>query len=453
MNYRIKTDQERNRMIHKSAYQKSLFLLAVFLFFSLVSASSYADSFSKLDNGSVVNAKMKSLASNTELDCFAKTSDIKAIRMADSLPDHFVPSPENTVSTDDSPYPVYIFFDNANEAGIMYFFTESDKIVMNPYSHCMFTNNEGLTDISGIAGWDCSDVKVMYDMFGGASSLPDVLAIKNWDTSSVVDMSFLFSGATSLKFVDVSNWDTSHVVSMAGMFQVGQSYAGDGQLQLIIGLENLNVSNVTDMTCMFYGAGQMLYYDIGNWDVSKVESMNHMFCDNFKLRSLDLSRWDVSCVKTIHCMFDDNYELQTIGDVSHWNTVNLIDAGGWLNGARAFVGNNTGTMDLSGWDTSNLKAAGEMFRATQIRAIDLTGWIFDSITNDLWEGAGEGIFYETGNRVKDLRGLGEMFRHTKKLKVVYVSQAGLDSYHSAVERGVNTENMWFNSLISDFTVK
>lgn len=443
-------------MRYGPAYKYFVSLLFAILFSSFFFSSSHvshADANSMLDNGPVVNSKMKSLAAGTVLDCFAKTNDIKAIRMADSLPDHFVPSPENTVSTDDSMYPVYIFFDNENDAGIMYFYTENDTVVMNPYSHCMFTNNEGLVDISGVSGWDCSNVKVMYDMFGGASSLPDVLAIKNWNTSNVIDMSFMFSGATSLKFVDVSNWDTSHVVSMAGMFQVGQSYAGDGQLQIIIGLNNLNVSNVTDMTCMFYGAGQMLFYDIADWNVSKVESMNHMFGDNFKLRSLDLSRWNVSNVKTMYCMFDDNYELTTIGNVSDWNTSSLIDAGGWLNGAYSFIGDNTGTLDLSRWDISNLKSIGEMFRATSLYTIDLSGWTFDGITNDTWEGAGKGIFYETGNSDESVCGMGELFRQMKKLRTVYLSQDGMDSFNAAVESGINTEKMWSGSSITGFTVK
>ena len=427
--------------------------LYFFIFGGIILSVSLAEAESMLDEGPVVNEKMKCLAAGTAVECLDRTGDIKAIRMADSLPEHFVPSSGNTVSTADSRCPVYIFFDNENDAGIMYFYTESGTVVLNPFSHYLFANNEALADISGLAGWDSSRVTTMHAMFSGTVSLPDALALKSWDTSGVTDMSFMFSGAASLMFIDVSGWDTSHVVSMSGMFQVGASYAGNGQLQEIIGLGSWDVSNVTDMTCMFYGAGQVISYDIAGWDVSGVVSMNHMFCDNFRLRSLDLSRWDVSSVKTIYCMFDDNYELRTIGDVSHWNTVSLIDAGGWLHGSESFIGDETGTMDLPGWDTRNLKAAGEMFDSTQIRTIDLTGWTFDSITNEQWEGAGKGIYYETGNSEERVQGLGEMFRRTKKLKVVYLSRAGMDSFNAAVERGVNTAKLWSGSRISSLTVK
>lgn len=263
----------------------------------------------------------------------------------------------------------------------------------------------------------------------------------------------MFSGCISVLFIDVSNWDTGKVLSMAGMFQVGDDWKGNGQLIEIIGLGDLDVSNVMDMTSMFYGAGQMITYDIGRWNVSKVESMNHMFCDNFKLRSLDLSNWDVSSLKTIFNMFNDNMNLKTIGDVSQWNTVNLVDAGCWLNNANTFAGDNYGILDLSGWNTENLKSAGEMFIYTKIHTIDLSGWSFDSITNDLWEGTGSGIYYTTGNASESAKGLGSMFRDTWKLTTVYISQTGLDSYNKAAERGVNTLDMWTGSKAKGFTMK
>ena len=497
MNYQIKYKQ-----------QSLLCIFILLLFFNFFPPShATAEEIPMLETGTVVNAKMKSVAAGTEKGYDAETGDIKAIHMAEALPDHFVPSEANTVSAPDSKYPVYIFYDNHDDAGIMYFYTEKDTVIMNPNSDYMFFNNSALADISGLAGWDSSNVVSlqgafmrdfslsdimplsnwntgslvnaamlfsydsaltdisalanwdtsnvtdMFALFGGAKSLKDTLALRNWDTSSVTDMSYMFSNASSLMFVDVSNWDTSKVTTMASMFQVGESWTGNGQLIEIIGLGDLDVSNVTDMTCMFYGAGQMTTYDIARWNVSKVESMNHMFCDNFKLRSLDLSAWDVSSLKTIYCMFDDNVNLKTIGNVSQWNTASLIDAGAWLNEASSFVGDNYGVMDLSGWNTSNLKSAGEMFLNTRIRTIDLSGWTFDSITNELWEGAGQGIYYETGNSSESMRGLGSMFKLTLEMTTVYISQAGLDSYNEAVERGVNILDMWTRTKVDGFTVK
>lgn len=421
--------------------------------FACASAGAEGSGGAKLDTGAVVNTKMKSLAAGEEVKYYTKSEHIKAVRMAEALPTGFVPTEANTVSAADSAWPVYIFFDNKGDAGIMYVYTEGGRIVLNPDSAMLFANHTALTDISGIAGWDSSRAEYLYGLFMCDTNLPDALALRNWDTSSAIDMRFLFYRANSLMFVDVSNWDTSKVRSMECMFAVGDSWKANGQLREIIGLEHMDVSNVTDMTCMFYGAAQMTFYDIGGWNVSKVESMNHMFCDNRELRQLDLSKWDVSSLKTVYAMFDDNVKLVTIGDVSHWNTVNLIDAGGWLNDCSVFTGDNTGKMDLSGWDTRNLKCTGEMFYLTKIHTLDLSGWTFDAMTNETWEGTGRGIYYETGNMSEEFKGFGGMFMYTKNLKVVYVSQAGLDSFNAAVERGVYAETMWDHTKLDHFTVK
>lgn len=403
-----------------------VFLFSFFLAVSSANADQAASTEALLESGYIVNIRMKSVASGTELDDRKLTADIKAIRMADTLPDGFVPSALNTISTSESPYPIYIYFDNENDTGIMYVYTEGETVYMNPDSSMLFAYNTALTDLSGIAGWNTSRVENMRSMFG-------------YDNS--------------LLYIDVSGWDTSHVTTMSHMFQVGENWQGNGQLMEILGLGDLDVSNVTDMTCMFYGAGQMTYYDIGNWNVSKVESMNHMFADNTKLRSLDLSRWDVSSLKTIFCMFDDNHSLLTIGDVSHWNTASLVDASGWLADALSFVGDNSGTLNLSGWDTSNMKAAVEMFNGIKSRTIDLSGWTFDAVTNEMWQGTGMGIYYTAGNSPESPGGLSQMFMDTFKLRNVYVSQSTLDSFNKAVENGVNTQDMWSGSKISGFTVK
>ena len=445
-------------MTHRSQFRAlGQFLALIFLsglfLFSPIAHTENSSSEAMLEIGPIVNARMKALAVSTDPDHKGEALDIKAVHMANSLPDGFVPNENNTVSSFLSKYPIYIYFDNENDAGIMYFYTDADTITLNAYSSYMFSNLKALTDISGIKDWDASIATNLNGLFNGAQSLPDALAIKDWNTSNVTDMSFMFSQASSLMFIDVSSWNTSKVTDMTCMFQVGESYKGNGQLNEIKGLGDLDVSSVTDMTCMFYGAGQMTYYDISRWNVSKVESMNHMFCDNFNLISLDLSNWDVSNVKTIFCMFDDCQALKTIGDVSHWNTASLVDAGSWLNWAKSFVGNNEGVLDLSGWNTTNLKAAGEMFLYTKLYTIDLSGWTFDSITNEHWEGAGRGIYYESGNDSEILRGFGQMFKDTPNLTTVYVSQSGLDSFNAAVEREVNVLDMWTGSKADGFTVK
>ena len=81
------------------------------------------------------------------------------------------------------------------------------------------------------------------------------------DTSAITDMSKLFS-TKIIKFndIDVSNWD---------------------------------VSNVTNMSCMFISS----YYfncDLSKWDVSKVKLMDNMFSYCVKFTGKGLENWNVS---------------------------------------------------------------------------------------------------------------------------------------------------------------
>ena len=304
----------------------------------------------------------------------------------------------------------------------------------------MFYNCENIKELN-VSSFNTENVEDMSFMFYGCKGLLQ-LDVSNFDTSNVTTMIAMFYQCTSLEELDVSKWDTSSVTKMNSMFS-GNAHVGDMKIKYL-DVSHWDVSNVIDMTCMFYGMGALEELDVSNWNVSKVQSFNHMFCDNFKLKSLDLSGWDVSSVKTMHNMFDDNYELTTVGDISHWNTESLIDVGGMFNGCKLFIGVN-GTIDLSGWNTSNLKVTGEMFRNVAAEVIDLRGWDLSSITNSTWDGAGSGIYYETGN-TSSFKGMAGMFKDARYLTNIYVDN------NWSIPSGVTTTNMFSGAGVSQVTV-
>ena len=99
----------------------------------------------------------------------------------------------------------------------------------------------------------------------------------------------IFDGM-DFKYIDISDWDVSNVTDMSGMF------FDCGELKSVGDLSNWDVSNVTDMSGMFYECNELKFIgDISNWDVSKVTNMTYMFgfCKKF---NQDLSSWDVSNV-------------------------------------------------------------------------------------------------------------------------------------------------------------
>ena len=82
------------------------------------------------------------------------------------------------------------------------------------------------------------------------------------------------------------------------------------KVKQIIGLEDWDVSEVTNMNGMFSDC-RNFNSDLSNWDVSNVEDMGFMFrsCDNF---NSDLSKWNVSNVKNMKNIFDNCKSLKQI---------------------------------------------------------------------------------------------------------------------------------------------
>ena len=73
--------------------------------------------------------------------------------------------------------------------------------------------------------------------------------LENWDISNVTNMFGMFAGCKKFD-CDLSNWDVSNVISMYALFRKCNKFTGKG-------LENWNVSNVTDTRGMFKGCNKL----------------------------------------------------------------------------------------------------------------------------------------------------------------------------------------------------
>lgn len=70
-----------------------------------------------------------------------------------------------------------------------------------------------------------------------------------------------------------------------------------------LNLDNINTSNVTDMSGMFSGCSGLTLLDVSNFDTAKVTTMCDMFSSCTRLTSLDLSNFDTSKVTDMAFMF------------------------------------------------------------------------------------------------------------------------------------------------------
>ena len=109
--------------------------------------------------------------------------------------------------------------------------------------------------------------------------------------------------------------DTSKITDMSELFS---SYYETCYSRDFSGIESWNISNVTNMSKMFFNSS--FNQDIGSWDVSNVRDMSWMFSDSSF--NQDISSWDVSNVTNMSGMFKNSPFSKNI---NKWNVSNVTD--------------------------------------------------------------------------------------------------------------------------------
>ena len=375
-----------------------------------------------LDTGATVCAKMKSLVAGTETKCTVNTSDIKAIRMTNELPEGFVPSDANTVSDATSKHPIYIFFDNTDGAGIMYFYSGGYQVVMNSDSSRMLRSNLALTDISALEYWDSSNVTILDYFFSNDNSLAnwdvsnvesmksmfyinsnvlttettmhqyDMSGIANWNTSGLKNMQQLFAGNIFVTNLDaLTFWNTSNVENMSFVFAFDRTYSALGvysRLSDISGLANWDVSKVKDMTSLF--ADTVLLSDIStlaNWNTISVVTMSSVFGGSAITDVYALSNWDVSNVENMYMLFgvgSTEYnngirsQLRDISGLVNWETGSVTTMQAMFEHADKI----TDLSALANWDVSSVSTMKQMFNDTTslIDVSAIKDWDVNAVT-------------------------------------------------------------------------
>lgn len=122
-------------------------------------------------------------------------------------------------------------------------------IVLNANSGGMFYGCSKLTDLTGLAGWDVSNVTNMRTMFTDCSSLTDLSPLAKWNVSNVTNMSYMFMNCPDLTAIKV--WNVSNVTDITAMF-----YNCSSLTDLTV-LKDWNMSKVTAMASTFYGCSKL----------------------------------------------------------------------------------------------------------------------------------------------------------------------------------------------------
>ena len=212
------------------------------------------------------------------------------------------------------------------KTGTIYWWSESNKVYLNPDCSIMFCRLPYLADISGLRELKTDNVTNMSRMFGNVNnqSLTNVDALSNWNTSNVTNMSYMFTTCSVLANIDgLANWDTSKVTDMSWMFGNDDGGAAT-EISDLTPIEKWNVGNVIDMNHMFLGCKIKNINSLSNWNVSKVTKMDAMF-GRCKIQNLNaISNWNVSNLASVTQMFESNPITDASG-INNWNITKVTD--------------------------------------------------------------------------------------------------------------------------------
>ncbi|MCM1077943.1 MAG: BspA family leucine-rich repeat surface protein [Bacteroidales bacterium] len=210
------------------------------------------------------------------------------------------------------------------------------------------TYRESITEAVFDASFSQARLTSLFKFFAYCPSLATISALENLNTSNVTDMSALFSGCISITSLDLSNFDTSNVKTMRNMFNNCQALTR-------LNISNLNTRNVTDMAYMFSHCQSLTSLDISRFNTSNVTTMRTMFQDCQSLTSLDVSGFNTELVTDMGYMFSRCQNITKL-DIGNFNTSHVTNMSYMFQSCRKLI-----SIDLSSLDTNAVTSMIGMF--------------------------------------------------------------------------------------------
>ena len=299
----------------------------------------------------------------------------------------------------------------------------TDKVTEGPYAFAGCVNLPNYNP-------DKTGVEMAHTGEGGYLTAATASWVR-WDAPTGT-LSFHRSGTKptgdnilDLGYGDDPNWDTYAAEIKKVVFKAGfrdethttcsNWFNGCTNLASIEGIENLNTSNVQNMSGMFAQCSNLETLDLSHFNTEKITTMAQMFYGCTKLHDLNISSFNTEKVKYMNEMFDGCSSLKTL-DLSHFNTRYVLKSGFnyMFNGCSSLS-----SLDVSNFTTDkNQMSLDAMFQGcSSLQTLDLSS--FDT------RGA---------NSVTD------MFDGCSALRTIYVSD------HFKIPYSVKSSNMFRNCL-------
>ena len=182
--------------------------------------------------------------------------------------------------------------------------------------------------------------------FKGCENLTSIIGIKeNLNTSEVTDMSWMFWDCENLTSLDVSGFNTENVTDMSSMFWGCENLAS-------LDVSGFSTEKGTDMTDMFEGCESLTSLDVSGFNTENVTEMQDMFLGCKNLTSLDVSGFNTEKVTNMWRMFSDCETLKTIYVGDGWNISNVRKSKDMFNNCPNLIGGQGTEYDENHLDAS-----------------------------------------------------------------------------------------------------
>ena len=206
-------------------------------------------------------------------------------------------------------------------------------------------------------------------LFNYLYNLQTIQGLENLDTSQVTNMSEMFGYCYSLTSLDLSYFNTSQVTNMYYMFFSCYSLTN-------LDLSHFDTSKVTNMAGMFNNCERLTSLDVNHFDTSQVTDMAWMFIGCSNLGILDVSHFNTSQVTSMSAMFEDCGDLFDL-NLSNFDTSQVTDMSQMFYSCR-----NLPSLNVSHFDTSKVTDMSAMFsHCEKLTSLDVSHWDTSQVTN------------------------------------------------------------------------
>ena len=187
------------------------------------------------------------------------------------------------------------------------------------------TSNCDIISLHGVENWDVSKVKSLASAHYNCTSLTDISAVANWKTESLENLEAYLDGCISLTTLHgVENWNLPKLQNLHRAF---------ARMSSLLSLEPLLawVTPLLDTVqqAFTYCISLVNYHGVENLDVSNVTDYRECFRGNEKCTDISaVTSWNTGNGELFNLMFAENYWIPTIDPIAGWNFTSASDLSG-----------------------------------------------------------------------------------------------------------------------------